>query len=91
MNSPGTSTKERASTEPRGAVGRTEGVPDEVVKLKLDPYDGPRSFHASRAFAEYQAKMVKVRSRRKFGFVLVTLVLGGALLIAAIVLASQLL
>ncbi len=63
----------------------------EVVKLKLDHYDGPRSFHASRAFAEYQAKIVKTRSRRKLRFLLLALVLGGALLIAAIVLAIQLL
>lgn len=62
-----------------------------MVKLKLDPYEAPRSFHASRAFAEYQANVLRMRSRRKFGFVLLALVLGGALIVVGIVLATQLL
>jgi hypothetical protein len=55
-----------------------------VVRLKLDPYSGPKSHHASRAFAEYQSKVVKVRSRRKMGYLLVALVVGSVLVIAAI-------
>ncbi len=74
-----------------GEGERPSRAAPEVVKLKLDPYDGPKSFHASRAFAQYQADMLKMRSRRKFGFLLVALVLGTALLAAAIMLASQLL
>jgi hypothetical protein len=55
-----------------------------VVRLKLEPYSGPKSHHASRAFAEYQQKVRTVRSRRKMGFLLAALVVGSILAIVAI-------
>jgi len=82
-----------SSKEPGGAAAPTRlaaSKPPEpgdspVVRLKLDPYDGPKSFHASRAFAEHQRRLAKIRKRRKFGFLLLALVVGGLVVGLAIV------
>jgi hypothetical protein len=55
-----------------------------VVRLKLEPYSGPKSHHASRAFAEYQAQVRKVTGRRKMGYLLAALVVGSVLAAVAL-------
>jgi hypothetical protein len=84
VSPPSTSTKSSPGDTPNAA---DEGAPapedPSVVRLKLDPYSGPKSHHASRAFAEYQSKVRKGRSRRKMGYLFVALVVGSILVIVA--------
>ncbi len=48
-------------------------------RLQLDPYTGPRSHHASRAFADMVARRQRAKVRRKkMTLLLVGVVLGGA-------------
>jgi len=53
--------------------------PPPPERLKLDPYYGPKSFHASRAFADMQARARKRRRGRKVAIVLTALVIGGGI------------
>lgn len=48
-------------------------------RLKLNPYYGPKSFHASRAFADMQERARKRRRGRKVAIVLTALVIGGSI------------
>ncbi len=51
----------------------------QVERLRFEPYDAPKSHHASRAFADMQVRSQKRRRRSKIGLVLAVLVLGGGL------------
>lgn len=54
-------------------------------RLQLEPYTGPRSHHASRAFAEMVARRQAAKQRKKkITLLLVGVVLGG--LVAAVAL-----
>ncbi|NUO52569.1 MAG: hypothetical protein HOV80_27295 [Polyangiaceae bacterium] len=50
----------------------------EGERLQLDPYTGPRSHHASRAFADMVARRQRAKLRKKkMTLLLVGVVLGG--------------
>lgn len=59
-----------------------DSPPRPIERLNLDPYDGPKSHHASRAFAEMQVRARKRRKRKKIAIVLAALVLGGGAILA---------
>ncbi len=68
----------QAGADPRAP--RPAEPPSSVETLRLPPYNGPKSHHASRAFAEMQERARKRRRRIKIAVFAVALVVGGALL-----------
>lgn len=53
--------------------------PPAFERLNLEPYVGPKSHHASRAFAEMQERTQKRLRAKKLGVVLAVVVVGGTL------------
>ncbi|MFO0546897.1 MAG: hypothetical protein U0271_00850 [Polyangiaceae bacterium] len=56
----------------------------EPVHLEVAPYRGPRSHHASRAFAEFQERLARRARRKKLAIVLVLAVLVGSLVLGGV-------
>ncbi|MBK6513950.1 MAG: hypothetical protein IPG04_07440 [Polyangiaceae bacterium] len=74
------------SSPPAPEAGRPDGspAPPSFERLNLEPYVGPKSHHASRAFAEMQEQTIKRRRAKKMGVVLALVVVGGGLAWAAL-------
>jgi len=69
---------------PAPAAGGAPGPGKEPVEhFKLPPYTGPKSHHASRAFADMQARARKRRLRMKIAIVVAALMVGGGLVWSA--------
>lgn len=70
---------------PQGQGASPSSPRPEGERLQLDPYTGPRSHHASRAFADMVARRQAAKLRKKkITLLLVGVVLGG--LVAAVAL-----